>query len=87
MYLTDTHTHPSHVHPHPSHHIPSHFHISILTHISITPSQFFPKSGPQNGGTKITITGTNLGAERSDILSVMIDGVDCPVTDYQPGIR
>jgi len=46
---------------------------------------FFPKSGPQNGGTEITITGTNLGAERSDILSVMIDGVDCPVSDYQPG--
>jgi len=57
------------------------------SHTSITPSQFSPKSGPQNGGTEITITGTNLGAERSDILSVMIDGVDCPVTDYQPGIR
>jgi len=55
--------------------------------MSITPSQFSPKSGPQNGGTEITITGTNLGAERSDILSVTIGGVDCPVTDYQPGIR
>ena len=86
--LTDYHSTP-HTHPHPPHHIPSYLHKSILTHIipSITPAQFSPKSGPQSGGTEITITGTNLGADRSDILSVRIDGVNCPVTDYQPGIR
>ena len=56
------------------------------THI-YQPSQFNPKSGPQLGGTEVTITGSNLGAEQSDIQYVRIDGVNCTVIDYQPGIR
>ena len=50
-------------------------------------SQFNPKSGPQLGGTEVTITGSNLGAEQSDIQYVRIDGVNCTVIDYQPGVR
>ena len=56
------------------------------THI-YRPSQFNPKSGPQLGGTEVTITGSNLGAERSDIQYVRIDGVNCTVINYQPGVR
>ena len=56
------------------------------THV-YQPSQFNPKSGPQLGGTEVTITGSNLGAERSDIQYVRIDGVNCTVIDYQPGVR
>ena len=56
------------------------------THI-YQPSQFNPKSGPQLGGTEVTITGSNLGAERSDIQYVRIDGVNCTVINYQPGVR
>ena len=56
------------------------------THI-YQPSQFNPKFGPQLGGTEVTITGSNLGAEQSDIQYVRIDGVNCTVIDYQPGVR
>ena len=48
--------------------------------------QFVPRAGPTRGGTTVNITGTNLGARREDILSVMIDGVPCNVTGYTPGI-
>ena len=56
------------------------------THI-YQPSQFNPKSGPQLGGTEVTITGSNLRAKRSDIQYVRIDGVNCTVINYQPGVR
>ena len=48
--------------------------------------QFEPKRGPTRGGTTVTITGSNLGARRQDITTVMIDGVACNVTGYTPGI-
>ena len=48
--------------------------------------QFKPKAGPTRGGTKVTINGTNLGARREDIVRVMIDGVNCNVSDYAPGV-
>ena len=69
-----------HSHPHPL--PPSSTHIYMYQ-----PSQFNPKSGPQLGGTEVTITGSNLGAEQSDIQYVRIDGVNCNVIDYQPGVR
>ena len=48
--------------------------------------QFEPKAGPTRGGTMVTINGTNLGARREDIVRVMIDGVNCNVSDYAPGV-
>ena len=65
---------------------PTHSHTHLHPH-TYPPSQFNPKSGPQLGGTEVTITGSNLGAERSDIQYVRIDGVNCTVIDYQPGVR
>lgn len=56
--------------------------------------QFMPVAGPPDGGTEITIVGTNLGSSRDDVVSVQIGGtgdsdlvVDCMVTDYDPGVR
>ena len=48
-----------------------------------------PVAGPLDGGTEITITGTNLGAVRDDVTSVHIgkNGVVCDITSYVPGIR
>ena len=48
--------------------------------------QFEPKAGPTRGGTVVTVSGTNLGASREDVVRVMIDGVVCNVTGYTPGI-
>ena len=57
-----------------------------LTHYFNFYFQFEPTTGPTRGGTSVTITGSNFGARRQDIVSVMIDGVLCNVTGYTPGI-
>ena len=51
-----------------------------------------PESGPPEGGTRINITGTNLGAEFSEIQSVTLQGssnenITCPLImeDYVVG--
>ena len=53
------------------------------------PSQVTPIAGPSDGGTQITITGTNLGHAPSDIASVSVGSVGCTVntTLYVPGTR
>ena len=38
-----------------------------------------PSSGPFGGGTRLTITGTNLGVTVGDIVSVTVGGVSCMV--------
>ena len=38
-----------------------------------------PSSGPFGGGTRLTITGTNLGVTVGDIVSVTVGGVSCTV--------
>ena len=38
---------------------------------------FNPKNGPHQGGTRITITGTNLGVQFSDIVSITIGNRQC----------
>ena len=43
--------------------------------------------GPTDGGTVVTINGDNLGTSLQDIKSVMIDGVNCTITEYVPGVR
>ena len=50
--------------------------------------QVNPNSGPYQGGTTITITGTDLGVVVQDIISVIIGGAPCLVDSdsYQPGI-
>ena len=48
--------------------------------------QFTPVSGPTEGGTDITIRGTNLGAVKDQILSVRIAGLYvCELNEYVPG--
>ena len=47
--------------------------------------QFTPAQGPTDGGTVITINGSNLGASRSDIDSVWIQDVVCIVMGYTAG--
>ena len=48
--------------------------------------QINPNSGPYQGGTTITITGTDLGVVVQDIISVTIGGVLCVIDSdsYQP---
>lgn len=56
---------------------------------SPTISSFSPTSGPQEGGTRIQIRGTNLGVSYSDISSsVTVGGVPCPTNEsgYTPGL-
>ena len=48
--------------------------------------QFEPKAGPTRGGTVVTINGTDLGARRVDIVVVMINGVNCTIRSYTPGV-
>ena len=51
--------------------------------------QVNPKSGPYQGGTTITINGTNLGVVVQDIINVTVGGVPCMIVDntYVPGMR
>ena len=53
------------------------------------PSQVTPLAGPTDGGTQITITGTNLGHAPSDIQTVSVGSVGCTVNTalYVPGTR
>ena len=48
-----------------------------------------PTSGPFGGGTRLTITGTNLGVTVGDIVSVTVGGVSCMVQSdgYIPGTQ
>ena len=48
-----------------------------------------PTSGPFGGGTRMTITGTNLGVTVGDIVSVTVGGVSCMVQSdgYIPGTQ
>ena len=49
---------------------------------------FNPKSGPPQGMTTVNITGTNLGIQDSDIVSVTIGSRNCsPIISYVPGVR
>ena len=50
-------------------------------------TSFNPKAGPPAGGTIITINGTNLGTQESDIESIRIGNRDCSINDYQAGKR
>ena len=50
-------------------------------------TSFSPKDGPPAGGTIITINGTNLGTQVSDIESIRIGNRDCSINEYQAGKR
>ncbi|XP_041350001.1 plexin-A2-like isoform X2 [Gigantopelta aegis] len=45
-------------------------------------SEFYPQSGPKEGGTLLTIVGENLGKEKNEI-SVDIDGTPCTIVHYK----
>ncbi|XP_071486662.1 plexin-B1-like [Diadema antillarum] len=53
-------------------------------------NDIFPISGPIEGNTILTITGTNLGQNVSDILSISVADVDCTIDvvndTYVPGL-
>ena len=50
--------------------------------------QVNPNSGPYQGGTDVTITGTELGVVFGDIINVTIAGALCTIysDSYQPGV-
>ena len=50
--------------------------------------QVNPNSGPYQGGTNITINGTDLGVVFEDIISVTIGETPCLIdsNSYQPGV-
>jgi hypothetical protein len=49
---------------------------------------FKPSQGPKDGGTNLTIEGSNLGIKLADISSVTVGGIPCEVIAerYTPGI-
>ena len=51
-------------------------------------TRFTPVSGPTEGGTLITIEGTNLGVVFQDIATISIDGSPCTPVEatYQSGV-
>ena len=61
--------------------------MAVVNNVILT-EQVNPTSGPYQGGTTITITGTNLGVVVQDIISVTIGGVPCMIDSntYVPGI-
>ena len=50
--------------------------------------QMNPNSGPYQGGTDVTITGTDLGVVFEDIINITIGGSLCRIYNdsYQPGV-
>ena len=50
--------------------------------------QVNPNSGPYQGGTDVTINGTDLGVVFEDIISVTIGETSCMIdsNSYQPGV-
>ncbi|KAL5475134.1 hypothetical protein EMCRGX_G027193 [Ephydatia muelleri] len=48
-----------------------------------------PSSGPVGGGTRLTITGTDLGVTVGDIVNVIMEGVNCSVQPdgFKPGAQ
>ena len=50
--------------------------------------QVNPNSGPYQGGTAVTINGTDLGIVFADIINVTIGGALCIIdnSSYQPGV-
>ena len=50
--------------------------------------QVNPNSGPYQGGTDVTINGTDLGVVFEDIINITIGGALCIIysDSYQPGV-
>ena len=50
--------------------------------------QVNPNSGPYQGGTDVTITGTELGVVFEDIINITIGGALCQIYNdsYIPGV-
>ena len=51
-------------------------------HVYIVFRQSEPQSGLLEGGTLVTITGTNLGFRVDQVSNVTVAGVPCTVVDY-----
>ncbi|XP_072180999.1 plexin-B1-like [Diadema setosum] len=53
-------------------------------------TSFWPTSGPMEGNTRVEVSGTDLGASFSDVVSVMIGDSNCSLAGmesyYQPGL-
>ena len=61
---------------------------SVVVNNVILMEQVNPNSGPYQGGTNITINGTDLGVVLEDIISVTLGEVPCVIdsSSYQPGV-
>ena len=60
--------------------------LMYMEHIIITITSVAPLRGPVEGGTRLTITGTDLGAAFSDIVEVTLQGTSdmiCNVAEYE----
>ena len=60
----------------------------FLMNNAILMEQVNPNSGPYQGGTDVTITGTDLGIVFEDIIIITIGGSLCRTYNdsYQPGV-
>ena len=56
--------------------------------LNLLMEQVKPNSGPYQGGTDVTITGTELGVVFEDIINVTIGRALCIIysDSYQPGV-
>ena len=56
--------------------------------LNLLMEQVKPNSGPYQGGTDVTITGTELGVVFEDIINVTIGRASCIIYNdsYQPGV-
>ena len=63
--------------------------LAMPSDVIILMVQVNPNSGPYQGGTAVTINGTDLGVVFEDIINVTIGGALCIIEDnssYQPGV-
>ena len=67
---------------------PTCFNVCLIM-LCILMEQVNPNSGPYQGGTNVTISGTDLGVVVDDIINITIGGAPCMInTDsYLPGER
>ena len=62
--------------------------LQCVSYNDILMVQVNPNSGPYQGGTAVTINGTDLGVVFEDIINVTIGGALCIIdnSSYQPGV-
>lgn len=60
----------------------------IVKCVFIFKSQIHPLTGPMEGGTLVTIRGSNLGTSEKEIQNkITIGGVACKIIDYNVSVK